>query len=181
MKKVTINDVSKLANELMNKSFKFRTERGSYNLSASDIGYTFEFDNAKRIFGRCFYTRHKITISKGICEANLDKLNTQIKDTILHEIAHAFCVYAYGVKEGRGHGEKWRSIAKQIGSNGERCYSSSEVTPVLSKYSLVCDSCGRSVPKHRKPSVERACGVCCRKHNNGKFTPEFKMKLVLNK
>ena len=176
----TINDVRTLAIELLNTEFRIVTYKGTHLVTPSKIGYRFEFDSAKRRFGCCFYVKKKITLSLPLCAENLDKVDTRIKNTILHEIAHALCVEVLGIHEGRGHGSNWKSIAKQIGCDGERCYSGDSVNKPQSKYTLICDSCGRETPKHRKVTRSYACGKCCNEHNGGKFTEKYKLRLVTN-
>lgn len=176
----TLNDVKKLAEELMAKKFTFSTYFGVYTLSANELGYRFEFDSAKRRFGACWYVAKKITLSMPLCKENLDKLDTQIEDTMLHELAHAFCIHVYGIKEGKGHGYNWQHIAKQIGCNGERCYKSSEVNKPKSKYTLVCDSCGKETPKYKKVTRKYACAKCSNEHNITTYTERFKLRLVTN-
>jgi hypothetical protein len=56
----------------------------------------------------------------------------------------------------------------------------SEVNLPKSKYSLICNSCGYSTPRHRKISSTYACTDCCNKHNNGRFTREYALQLVVN-
>lgn len=176
----TIQSVLELAENLFAKEFTFEAKFQKYTISAKDLGYRFEFDSSKRRFGCCWYTRKKITLSLAICKENLDKIETEIRNTILHEIAHAFCIHVYGKFEGRGHGFNWESIAKQIGNSGERCYKKDNVTLVKSKYSLVCDTCGKVVPKHRKPKVKYACNECCNEHNNGRYSDKYVLRLVEN-
>lgn len=176
----TINDVKRMAETLMNKRFTFNTYFGVYTYSAKDLGYRFEFDSAKRRFGACWYTQKKITLSMPLCVENLDKIETRITNTMLHELAHAFCVKVYGLREGKGHGYNWKSIAKQIGCDGERCYDGETVNKPQSKYTLVCDSCKRETPKHKRVTKTYACGKCCDKHNNGKFSHDYKLRLVVN-
>ena len=175
-----LNDVKKMAIELLNKEFTFITYYGTNTMSAMDLGYYFEFDNAKRMFGRCFYIEKKITLSKPLCSENLDKIETRITNTMLHELAHAFCVKVYGINHGRGHGANWKSIAKQIGCDGERCYDGNEVNKPKSKYMLVCETCKKETPKYKKTKRESACAICCRTHNNGKYSDKYKLKLVVN-
>jgi predicted SprT family Zn-dependent metalloprotease len=176
----TLSDVKKLAIELMSKEFTITTYYKTYKISALDLGYYFEFDSAKRRFGACWYVRKKITLSMPLCKENLDKIETRITNTILHELAHAFSVEIYGVREGKGHGHKWKNIAKQIGCDAERCYNGDSVNKPLSKYTLVCDSCNKETPKHKMVKRNFACGDCCNKHANGKFSDKFKLRLVTN-
>ena len=175
-----LNDVKRLANDMLDKKFTIKTFFNEYTLSARELGYRFEFDNCKKSFGRCFYGSKKITLSQPLCEANLDKIETRITNTMLHELAHAFSVQVYGVRDGRGHGYNWKHIAKQIGCDGERCYKGETVNKPQSKYTLVCDSCNRETPKHKRITKTYACGKCCDTHNNGKFSHDYKLRLVVN-
>lgn len=178
----TINDVRNLAETLLAKEFTFRTYYGEHTISAKELGYVFKFDNKKRSFGTCYYVKKEIHLSLPLCSENLDKIHTNIQNTILHELAHAFCVYVYGIISGRGHDQKWRSIAMQIGCNGKRCFNSDEVNAPKSKYTLLCDNCGTETRKHKLTNRlnKFACGKCCNEHNNGRFTEKYKLRLVQN-
>ncbi len=176
----TIQDVQQLAIKLLSQPFTFTANGETHEISAIDLGYYFEFDKGKKAFGTCHFRKKKITLSLALCEANLDKLFTQITDTTLHEIAHAFCVHVYGTTHGRGHDWRWISIAKQIGCNGERCYSFDNVNPPKSKYTLVCNTCGRETPKHKKVTRKTACAICCKQHNFGRFSYDYLLELRVN-
>lgn len=176
----TINDVRELANELLSKEFTFITHYGTHSVSAKSIGYRFEFNNKKRAFGTCYYNQKKIGLSLPLCTENLDKIDSRIYNTILHEIAHALSVHVYGARNSRGHGANWINIAKQIGCDGKRCFDSETVNMPKSKYTLTCDSCGYKSPKHRKVTVKYACAKCCREHNGGKFSDKFILRFVEN-
>jgi predicted SprT family Zn-dependent metalloprotease len=175
----TIKDVERIAEKLISKTHKFKANGNTYHISPKfDLGYSFEFDNAKVRFGCCKYSVKKITLSKQLCEKNLDKLDTQIVDTILHEIAHALCYHVYGSNNGRGHNRFWRDIAIQIGCCGETYYCSKTIESVESKYTLVCDSCNKTTPLHRKINGRSySCGDCSPKVYN----PKFKMRLIQNR
>ena len=175
-----ISDVVALVNELMEKEFTIVTMHGTQKISAKGIGYRFEFNNKKCAFGTCYYNQRKISLSLPLCSENLDKVDTNIQNTILHEIAHAFSVHVYGIRMGRGHGKQWKSIARQIGCNGERCFNGDAVNRPKSKYSLICDSCGYVSPKHRMVTRTYACAKCCNQHNGGKFTEKYKLRFVEN-
>jgi len=176
----TLNNVKDLAIQLMNKTFTIKAKGWSYDLSALDLGYYFEFNNRKRAFGTCNYVEKRIGLSEPLCRVNLDKIDTQITDTILHEIAHAFCVHIYGTIDGRGHDWRWKSIAKQIGCNGERCYNIEDVNHTQSKYTQICKHCKREVPRHKKPTRTQACGKCCQTHNFGRFSHDYVLELRVN-
>jgi predicted SprT family Zn-dependent metalloprotease len=76
--------------------------------------WQFRFDRATRRFGCCNHKSKTISLSTVLVGLN-DK--REVRDTILHEIAHALA----GPKV-RAHGREWREIALRIGCNGRRCY-----------------------------------------------------------
>jgi|AntRauTorckE6833_2_1112554.scaffolds.fasta_scaffold03105_6 predicted SprT family Zn-dependent metalloprotease len=161
----TLTDVEILGNKLLNSNFNIKDIFGNTTvLNAKQMGYIFKFDNAKRRFGCCKYVKKQITLSKHMCEINLNQVNGKIKDTILHELAHAFCLKIYGTRDGRGHDNKWVSIAKQIGSDGKRCFTYDDfggLKQPKSKYTLTCPTCDKKTQMHRKPKRSYACGTCC--------------------
>jgi len=179
-----LNKIKDLAIQLMSKEFTIKINNNwdgsTYNLSALNLGYSFEYSNKKCAFGTCNYKHKIITLSQPICEANLDKIDTQVTNTILHEIAHAFCVHIHGTRDGRGHDWRWRDIATQIGCSGDRCYTYEDVKAPTSKYTLECKKCGKTTPKFKKPTRLQACGECCRNHNFGRFTHDYVLELKIN-
>jgi predicted SprT family Zn-dependent metalloprotease len=144
-----------LANILMSK----------HDLTAK--GWRFEFDTAKRRFGCCNHRYRKITLSKALVQVNTEE---RVKNTILHEIAHAL------VGCGHGHDWVWRNKAIEIGCDGKRCYTSENTTIPESKYIAVCKSCGHIHRKHRLTRTVSACGLCCK----GTFQSEYTLTFTLN-
>jgi len=134
-----------LANELMKQ----------HNLIAS--GWRFSFDNAKRRFGACNYDLKKITLSHHLVKLNDE---SQVRNTILHEIAHALVGFKHG------HNAVWRAKAIEIGCDGNRCYSS-EVTKPEPRYIGVCPN-GHTHRRHKKPNLMQfeSCGMCCNTFNS---------------
>jgi len=129
-------------------------------------GWRFEFDNAKRRFGCCKYRSKRITLSVHLTELNLIE---KVKDTILHEIAHALCPR-------QGHNHIWRSKALEIGCNGNRCYSSDEVETVKGTYTATCCNCDKTFNRFRKPKYDQSCGKC----SGGRYNPQYKLVWVKN-
>lgn len=89
------------------------------------IGWSFRFDKDARAFGSCNHTRKVITLSASLTELNSDY---EVKDTILHEIAHAL------VGPDHGHDAVWKSKCRQVGARPEATYDSKQVTPVPTKH-----------------------------------------------
>jgi len=130
--------------------------------------WTFAFDNAVSRFGQCNGGIRQITLSKKLTELNDEK---HVRDTILHEVAHAL------VGARVGHSRRWRAKAKAIGCNGERCYTSEIVTPKR-KYKGTCPACSREVTRHIRSKV--ACSVCCREKNQCQFDYKYVFIWKLN-
>lgn len=107
----------------------------------------FAFDRAKTRHGQCDYGNQRITLSRYYVALNDETL---VRETILHEIAHAI---AGGPA---GHGPRWQMVARNLG-----------VRPVPRKTSImppgryrgVC-SCGYPHNLHRMPKRSYTCGRC---------------------
>jgi len=128
-----------------------------------DKDWMFEFDNAKLRFGRCNKTKKIISLSMHLVKLNNKK---EVKDTILHEIAHALSPV-------RGHNNYFYNICRQIGAEPSRCYSNKVKQPD-SPYKLICNNCGKSTNMYRKIKRERSCGRC----SPGKFDKKFLLEFV---
>ena len=170
----TINTVKSLAKKLLNKTFTIPVGMDNVDICVANHGYIFKFDNSKVRFGLCHYTLKEISLSKPICENNLDKLNTEIKNVILHEIAHAIDHIIFGKSD--GHGKRWKSIAKHIGCTGERCYNVEDINHPKSKYTLKCNKCGNELPMYKKPQVSKSC----RCNPNKGYSEDYKFEVIQN-
>lgn len=125
----------------------------------------FEFNGGKKMLGVCHHyglkdangrmirIPSKIELSKHYVQL-LPK--DEIRDVILHEIAHAL---ALGKGE-RGHGYMWKTIARTIGAKPERCARPSAKPEASVKGQ--CPVCEKVVmEQHRLPlrvSWHRGCG-----------------------
>ena len=124
-------------------------------------GWRFEFDNAKRRFGCCNYDSRRITLSLYLTELN--KID-EVKNTILHEIAHALCPR-------QGHNSVWKRKAIEIGCSGDRCYSSDKVETMKGNYVATCCNCDKTFNRFRKPKHNQSCGQC----SGGRYNPTYKL------
>ena len=118
-------------------------------------GWRFQFDTAKRRFGVCRYGRKRIGLSKPLTEANDIE---QVRDTILHEIAHALAGYE------AGHGPEWKKVCVQIGAKPERCYTSEDTNTIAGKYRAVCGGCGKTHTRHKRVPRGRRVACNCQNH-----------------
>jgi predicted SprT family Zn-dependent metalloprotease len=117
------------------------------------IQWSFYFDHARRRFGKCDYTHRKITLSRPLTLLNsID----EVRDTILHEIAHALCP-----KD--GHGPRWRAICRKIGARPTRCYTDAAVVSPprrAAPYRFGCPSCNWWVERRRRSRRVYLCKIC---------------------
>lgn len=134
-------------------------------------GWKMQFDNAKRRFGYCNSGKKVISLSHHLVSLNGEE---KVKDTILHEIAHAITSNKYGFRV-RAHGWEWRREAVAIGCDGHRCYDETVAKP-KSKYVAVCPKCKQEYEANkmgRQMRSGQSCGDCCRRYNGSKFSQEF--------
>lgn len=117
------------------------------------VGWTFDFDHARRRFGCCNYTRRVITLSRPLTLLNPIEA---VRDTLLHEIAHALA-------PGHGHGPRWRAICQQIGATPKRCYDESSIASPPrppGQYIMSCPRCRWQVSRHRQTRRKLICKTC---------------------
>ncbi|MBZ2196753.1 SprT-like domain-containing protein [Occultella gossypii] len=112
-------------------------------------GWTFGFDNAKRRAGACRYDRRRITISRYLTALHEP---AQVRDTLLHEIAHALAGH------GAGHGPRWRRIALEIGCTAQRRVPAG-AGEVPAPWVGTCPA-GHEHARFRRPTRALACGRC---------------------
>ena len=107
------------------EAFKMLEEElGAHGLVTS--GWKGELDRARRRFGVCRMSDRVISLSRVLVELNSED---EVRDTILHEIAHALAWERY--RENCGHDARWKEICVEIGARPERCYDEGVVQPDL--------------------------------------------------
>ena len=87
-------------------------------------GWTAGWDRARLRFGACWPRRKQITLSHVLTELNdVD----QVRDTILHEVAHALVFERFGHL--RGHGAEWKRVALELGATPRACSKNGKLPP----------------------------------------------------
>lgn len=114
-------------------------------------GWRVEMDRAKSRAGICRHDRRVIGLSAPVTTLHDE---AEVRDTILHEIAHAL------VGPAHRHDATWRATARRIGCTGERCVSA-ESPRVPGAWQGVC-SAGHVYERHRRPERVVTCGRCSR-------------------
>ena len=142
MTKIEITD---LANKLLSNHIQLN-------------GWSFIFNNRKKSFGLCSFNKKTIELSLNFVYSMTENA---IKDTIIHEIAHA-------LTPGHGHDYIWKRKCVELGGDGKRCgdynkfdggkKTQDEVYSKISKYTLTCPCCGNKIYLNRKPKRSYSCG-----------------------
>ena len=114
-------------------------------------GWSVVFDGAKRRAGICRFGPQVLGLSAPLTTLHSE---LEVRDTILHEIAHALAGPTHG------HDEVWRSIAVRIGCSGARCVSAD--SPAVEPPWLGTCPAGHTTGRHRRPERVMTCGQCSR-------------------
>lgn len=115
-------------------------------------------DKTKRRAGCCKYAPKSICLSWYYLWMNADK-EEDIRDTILHEIAHA-------LTPGAKHGDRWKQVCCQIGARPIACYDVAVIAMPKGKWQATCPSCRKVFDKQRKPKyVDGMYCVRCGREN----------------
>lgn len=128
-------DAEKLAYELM----------GQHKLFSN--GWGFKFDNARVRFGLCAWSKKTISLSRHLTELNDEE---QVRDTILHEIAHALA------PKRAGHNRQWVYQCLQVGAKPQRCYSDTAVKTPERVVVGTCPNCERTVERFKRMKMRVA-------------------------
>jgi len=132
---LTLEAVEALARDLMNQ----------HHLEE----WTFGFDKAVTRFGCCHWTKKRITLSRALTPMIPAD---EVRDTILHEIAHALC------SRQAHHGAEWKAMAVKVGARPERCHDGPSIEL---KWVGTCPTCGDEVYRHRRDHRrDSSCGKC---------------------
>ena len=111
------------------------------------VGWRIKLDHARRRAGQCDFTNKTISLSRlYVRHADID----HIRDTILHEIAHAL------VGPRHGHDTVWRQKAREIGCTATRCH---DMSFARARWVMKCPNGCFSVERHRKKSG-LVCASC---------------------
>jgi predicted SprT family Zn-dependent metalloprotease len=116
-----------------------------------DTGWSFELDNAKTRFGVCRYRSKRIGLSQPLTLVNNE---AEVRDTILHEIAHA-------LTPGHHHDSVWKAKCREIGCRDERCYTKENTVTIAGKYKAVCGGCGKTFERMKRVPRGRKTACLC--------------------
>ena len=132
-----LNDARTLADRLLEQ----------HGLAAA--GWQVVFDRAKRRAGVCRFAVKEIGLSRPL---TLLHDEAEVRDTVLHEIAHALAGPRHG------HDATWQRTARSIGCSAQRCVSA-DAPRVEAPWLGLCPA-GHSTGRHRRPERVMTCAAC---------------------
>jgi predicted SprT family Zn-dependent metalloprotease len=100
-----MTQAKRIANELMDEQ------------DLIDLGWTFAFDNATSRLGACHHAKRLISMSRHFVAAADEEA---VRQTMIHEIAHALLPVKRWDGTTMGHGREWKNLARKLGYTGER-------------------------------------------------------------
>ncbi len=111
--------------------------------------------------GKAYCGLNKITLNWILLKENGEKF---VNRTPVHELAHLVSVLVYGV-EGKGHGERWKNVARALGTSPERCHSydtTNARTRGAYKYKCSCKEYVFSTVRHNRAmsGAKYSCKKC---------------------
>jgi predicted SprT family Zn-dependent metalloprotease len=115
--------------------------------------WSLAFDRSARRFGVCSPSRKLISLSRKLVLLNSE---AEVRDTILHEIAHA-------LTPGDGHGKAWKAMCIRIGAKPVRCYTNATVVSPERKaawFEIGCQKCAWWVDRRRVGTGTLVCKRC---------------------
>ena len=111
--------------------------------------WAFGFGRGKRTLGttrvRAGAATGTIRISRHLVT---DGTPDMLRDTLLHEIAHAVAYVRHG-RAAMNHGPLWRAVARELGARPEATCRAGPLVPA--PHVLVCGRCGAEVGLYRRP------------------------------
>ena len=79
-----------------------------------DGSWTFRFGNSRLVSAMCDMTKSEISLSRWHA---LHSDDYSIRNSMLHEIAHALIPYVFREPRSEDHGQRWRDLAESLGTN----------------------------------------------------------------
>lgn len=137
-----LNKAEVLALELMSK----------HDLLKGIRRWKFTWGTSRTQFGRVDLRRRTIILSSLYVSINS---KARVRETILHEIAHAIAGY--------GHGPTWKEAAKRVGCEPKACFTDKS-TVIPYKYKTVCRVHGRVGQANTR--WQMSCSRCSPKFNS---------------
>ncbi len=107
---------------------------------------------------------------------------SEVQRTLRHELAHFLAQHRAGRRRIAAHGPEWRQACRDLGIPREtRCHDLPfKRTKIERRHFYACRACGTPLARVRPLKRRVACIKCCRKHNGGKYSEDYRFLEVPN-
>lgn len=156
-----MNDLVFYANEVVRDT----VDKAAKHYNRSFPIPTLRFDIRGRTAGQAIYNTNVIRLNPTLFRENENQFITK---TIPHEVAHLISRQVFG-KNGRGHGEGWKSVMRALGViEITRCHSyDTKPSRIVRRFAFGCNCAGKvhrvssvKVNRMRRGRVTYSCKIC---------------------
>jgi predicted SprT family Zn-dependent metalloprotease len=142
---------------------EWKIQKAKWELSEWEL----KFSNQKRHLGCCSPRKKIISVSRAFMQINPFSV---MKDTLLHEIAHAL----HYIETGKtNHNNNWKKFALKVGCEPKRCATGEGLNMPKGNYIGVCPVCGKETHFYRRVRRSYSCSHC-----TSSYDPRFKLTIM---
>lgn len=106
-----------------------------------------------------------------VCGLKCETPEAALREILKHEMIH---LWLHELGKPCGHTAEFRAKAKEVGQ--PRTRHGIALPRASAGWVYVCSHCGQQILRQRRMARLAACGICCKKHNRGKFHERFLMR-----
>lgn len=123
--------------------------------------------------GRAFWPEGRIEMNPLLQQV----APAEVRQTMLHELAHLVAYERAGRRRIAAHGAEWRQACADLGIAGERATHSLPLPGrrMRRRWRYTCPACGEGFDRVRKMKRYAGCYTCCLKHNGGYYHRNFRL------
>jgi SprT protein len=123
--------------------------------------------------GRAFWPEGRIELNPRL----LDFAPDEVRNTMLHELAHLLAYAKAGRRRIKAHGVEWRQACRELGIPNESATHSLPLPTreMARKWRYTCPACQESIERVRKMKRYAGCYRCCKEHNGGYYHRKFRL------
>ncbi len=123
--------------------------------------------------GRAFWPEGKIELNPKLIEFSA----AEVRNTMLHELAHLLAFVRAGRRRIKAHGPEWRQACCDLGIPGERATHNLALPSreMARQWRYRCPVCEETIERVRKMKRYAGCYRCCKEHNGGYYDKKFRL------
>lgn len=123
--------------------------------------------------GRAFWPEGKIELNPKLTDFSAE----EVRNTMLHELAHLLAYARAGRKRIKAHGSEWRQACCDLGIPDERATHNLPLPSreMARQWRYTCPACKEAIERVRKMKRYAGCYRCCKEHNGGYYHKKFRL------